>query len=72
MTKGKSQLPTGTKAESPKPSSSVPPAMLQENKPAGVHNRSHAAHLEQGRGEPHSKPAGELRQGSYPNGRKQP
>jgi hypothetical protein len=72
MTNGKGQPPKDAEAESPKPSSSVPPAMLQQNKPTSVHNRSHAAHLEQGRGEPHTKPAGDLRQGTYPNGRKQP
>ncbi|MFP5236866.1 MAG: hypothetical protein ACLGSD_13270 [Acidobacteriota bacterium] len=72
MTNGKSRLPKDTEADSAKPTSSVPPAMLQENKPTSIHNRSHAAHLEQGRGEPHSKPVGELRQVSYPNGRKQP
>ena len=72
MTKGKSQVPLDTKSESGKPSSSVPPAMLQENKQTNLHNRSHAAHLDQGGAEPRTKPVGDLRQGSYPTGRKQP
>lgn len=72
MKKGKTQHPPDTAAESPNPSRSAPTPAPQQNKPAGVHSRSHAAHLEQGRGETHSKPVGDLRQGSYPNGRKQP
>jgi len=41
------------------------------DKGEGVHNRSHAAHLED-QGKPHTKPEGNLRQGSHPGGRKQP
>lgn len=37
-----------------------------------VHNRSHAAHLEEDAGTPHTKPSGNLRQGAYPTGRRQP
>lgn len=51
---------------------SVPPAMLNENKPTPAHNRSHAAHLDTGRAEPNTKPAGALRQGVYATSRKQP
>lgn len=72
MTKGKSQVPEDATPENEQVSSSVPPAILNENKPTHIHDRSHAAHLEQGRGEPRTKPAGDLRQGSYPSGRKQP
>lgn len=72
MTKAKSQAPADTTAERDKISTSIPPAMLNENKPTHVHNRSHAAHLEEGRGEPHTKPTGDLRQDLYPTGRKQP
>jgi hypothetical protein len=38
----------------------------------GVHNRSHAAHLKEGQSKPHTKPEGNLRQGSHPGGRRQP
>ena len=53
-------------------STSIPPATLSENKPSETHARSHAAHLEDGQAQPHTKPAGNLRQGSYPTGRRQP
>lgn len=72
MEQDKSQLPIDTDPEQEKVSTSVPPAMLQENKPNNVHNRSHAAHLNEEHGKPHTKPAGDLRQGSYPTGRRQP
>ena len=71
MSTSKSSLPVDKTPENDKVSSSVPPAMLNENKPNNVHKRSHAAHLDSG-GEEHTKPAGNLRQGSYPTGRKQP
>ena len=35
------------------------------------HNRSHAAHLDQ-QADEHTKPEGNLRQGSYPGGRREP
>ena len=72
MTKGKSRVSEDARRENEQVSSSVPPAMLNENRPTHAHERSHAAHLEQGSGEPRTKPAGDLRQGSYPTGRKQP
>lgn len=72
MSSSKSQLPVDHTAENAKVSSSVPPAMLNENKPSAVHNRSHAAHLETDKGE-HTKPAGDLRfTAPFPTGRKQP
>ncbi|KAA6455891.1 hypothetical protein DYQ86_27020 [Acidobacteria bacterium AB60] len=71
MKKGKN-VPAETTPEHERVSPSVPPAMLQENKPTTAHNRSHAAHLEPRHQEAHSKPAGDLRRGSYPTGRKQP
>lgn len=37
-----------------------------------LHARSHAAHRDSGAAEPHPKPAGNLQQGSYPGGRKEP
>jgi hypothetical protein len=70
MNKGKT--PIDIAPEQSKVSTSIPPAELPENKPNSIHNRSHAAHLESGHGEPHTKPAGNLRQGSYPTGRRQP
>ncbi len=71
MSDSKSQLPVDKTPENEKVSSSVPPAVLDENKPRQTHKRSHAAHLDSG-GSEHTKPAGNLRQGSYPTGRKQP
>jgi hypothetical protein len=53
-------------------STSVPPAMLPENQPSATHSKSHAAHLEDDSGEPHTKPAGDLRAGSNPGARRQP
>jgi hypothetical protein len=38
----------------------------------GEHDRSPAAHLNGSQGEPHTKPAGDLRQGSHPGARRQP
>lgn len=64
--------PSENRSDTEEVSTSVPPAMLNENKPTQAHHRSHAAHLETSRSEPHTKPAGDLRQGSYPTGRKQP
>jgi hypothetical protein len=73
MSKDRSQIPVDQTPENEKVSSSVPPAMLQENKPTQAHNRSHAAHLEDKRGETHPKPAGDLRfTAPFPTGRKQP
>ena len=53
-------------------SASIPPATLAENQPSATHSKSHAAHLEQGSGQPHTKPAGDLRAASHPGARKQP
>ncbi len=72
MRKDDNQPEVDNTPENEKVSSSIPPAMLNENRPSGTHNRSHAAHLDSGSAEPHSKPAGDLRRGSYPTGRKQP
>ncbi len=73
MSKDRSHLPADTTEENEKVSSSVPPAMLEENKASQVHSKSHAAHLQSGKTEPHTKPAGDLRVPSpYPTGRKQP
>jgi hypothetical protein len=73
MKNDRSHIPVDKTPENEKVSSSVPPAMLQENKPTEVHNRSHAAHLEDGRTKPHTKPAGDLRfVAPFPEGRKQP
>lgn len=52
--------------------SPAPPADMTENTAAGIHARSHAAHLDEGPAEPHPKPAGDLRQGLNPGTRKQP
>ena len=68
-----SHIPVDQTPENDKVSSSVPPAMLEENKTSQAHSRSHAAHLQSGKTEPHTKPAGDLRVPSpYPTGRKQP
>lgn len=73
MSQGKNRVvPVDTTPKRDKDSTTVPPAMLNENKPAIAHNRSHAAHLSSGTIEPHMRPTGDLRQGSYPSGRKQP
>lgn len=48
------------------------PASATQAEDQNVHTRSHAAHRDSGPVEPHSKPAGNLRQGSYPGGRKEP
>ncbi len=40
--------------------------------PHGIHERSHAAHLNDDTAKPHTKPEGNLRQGSHPGGRRQP
>jgi len=65
--------PTGnSENEHENVSTSVPPAMLRENQPSATHSKSHAAHLETGKDEPHTKPAGDLRQGSHPGARRQP
>ena len=71
MNQSKSKLPADTTPENEQVSTSVPPATLDENKPTSTHKRSHAAHLNSG-GEEHTKPAGNLRQGSYQTGRRQP
>jgi hypothetical protein len=73
MKKDRSHIPVEKTAENERVSSSVPPAVLQENKLTQVHNRSHAAHLEDGRGDTHSKPTGDMRfNAPFPSGRKQP
>ncbi|HEY3705486.1 MAG TPA: hypothetical protein VGL22_10525 [Terracidiphilus sp.] len=52
---------------------SVPAVVLEENKASQVHSKSHAAHLEDTKLEPHSKPSGDLRfLAPFPTGRKQP
>ena len=51
-------------------STSVPPATLAENQPGETHSRSHAAHLQAGNDEPHTKPL--TRPGLNPGARKQP
>lgn len=72
MSTSKNQLPVDRTPENEKVSSSVPPAMLNENKPSAVHNRSHAAHLDTNKDE-HTKPAGDVRfTAPFPTGRKQP
>lgn len=53
-------------------STTIPPAMLEENQPSATHSKPHAAHLDEGKGQPHTKPAGDLRVGSHPGARKQP
>lgn len=58
-------------AETPEPAVKSPAG---ENRipQATLHARSHAAHPSSGPVEPQSKPAGNLRQGPYPGGRKEP
>lgn len=68
MKKAKSRQPEDSTPENEKVSSSAPPAMLDESRRSPVHSRSHAAHLDEGRGELHRKPAGDL----HFTGRKQP
>lgn len=58
--------------EHEKVSTSAPPATLRENQSSATHAKSHAAHLDVDKGAPRTKPAGDLHQGSYPTGRKQP
>lgn len=73
MDKDRSHIPVDKSEENERVSSTVPPAMLQENKPTQTHNRSHAAHLADEKTEPHRKPAGDMRfQAPFPTGRKQP
>jgi hypothetical protein len=45
---------------------------LPENNHPGLHERSYAAHLDEGPAEPHPKPAGVPRHGHISVGRKQP
>ncbi len=40
--------------------------------PHGIHERAHAAHLNDHTAKPHTRPAGDLRQGAHPCGRRQP
>ncbi len=40
--------------------------------PHATHERPHAAHLKDDTAKPHTKPEGDLRQGSHPGGRRQP
>lgn len=71
MSKAKSRPPVQTSTENERVSSSAPPAALDGR--GGVHSRSHAAHLVDGDGEPHRKPAGDMRlTAPFPTGRKQP
>lgn len=58
-------------AEAPEPAVKSPAG---ENRipQTTLHARSHAAHPSSGPVEPRSKPAGNLRQGPYPGGRKEP
>ncbi len=53
-------------------STTVPPAMLNENQPSATHAKSHAAHLDEGNKHEHTKPEGDLRHGSHPGARIQP
>lgn len=53
-------------------SDAVPPAIMPEEKPRRTHERSHAAHLEDEHGEPHTKPAIDMRESKLPGKRKQP
>lgn len=71
MEKGKSQLPVDRTPENEKVSTSAPPARVLEFAPTQAHNRSYAAHLH-AESEAHTRPARNLRQGSFPTGRKQP
>jgi hypothetical protein len=50
----------------------VPPAVMAEGKPGRTHERSHAAHLEDNQGPPHTKPAIDMRESKLPGKRKQP
>jgi hypothetical protein len=69
----RSHLPVDKTPENEKVSSSVPPAMLEENKASQAHSKSHAAHLQDGKTKPHDKPTGDLRfLAPFPTGRKQP
>lgn len=63
-----------TKAQNPVPLTTTGPAPEEErNKEIDAgHQHSHAAHLKGTEEKPHTKPAGNLRQGSYPSGRRQP
>ena len=72
MANEKSQHPSETTSENDNVSTTMPPAILNENRPTQAHNRSHAAHLDSGGSEPHTKPARALRQGVYATSRKQP
>ena len=60
-----------TKAVKNPATDNVPPR-LPENHHPGLHDRSYAAHLDAGPGEPHTKPAGIPRHGNISVGRKQP
>ena len=69
----KSRLPANqSENEHNQVSTTVPPATLPENQPSSTHAHSHAAHLEEGNQQPHTKPAGDLRASSHPGARKQP
>ena len=50
----------------------VPPAIMPEEKPRRTHERSHAAHLEDDRTQPQTKPAIDMRESKLPGKRKQP
>ncbi len=63
--------PAGIPSRRSKTSTSIPPALLPQDKP-NLHLRSYAAHLDAGYGEPHTKPAGDLRRASHLMLRKEP
>ncbi len=58
--------------ETETPTTQFPVQTPTGSQPRGVHSRSQAAHLDAGPAEPRTKPAGDLRRGSYPIGRKEP
>ena len=59
-------------AETETPTTQIPMQTLTGSRPKGLHSRSHAAHLDSGAAEPHTKPAGNPRPAAYSPNRKQP
>jgi hypothetical protein len=59
----------GGEENSPDP---VPPAIMSDGKTGRTHERSHAAHLGNNLGPPHTKPTIDMRESKLPGKRKQP
>lgn len=64
--------PRTRSARGEKKAAPAPPPRLPENHHPNLHEHSYAAHLDGGPREPHPKPAGLLRFGTFPMARKQP